>query len=444
MLLLAAGLGVLGCMSPRSGSSSGGSTSRPNSAGGSAPSNNVRPFWARDDGDSGRTPPPANIRPTGGEATDYNGVVAGSLVDAFNRRVPRAYIQVASAEGNSKPIELAVENGYFVIPNLTPGKSYMLTARTVDGERKLAGRAQVTPPNARVVIRVSEDLYSGTVPPPPSDGQGTAAPRRDAPAAGLPNDGDGWRPDTPPAGRSGGNGGALRGDPPPPPLDAPPAEPDRIPPFNGENIAGGQDKNKEPRREAPPIINVPGGNPPAPPLPDPDPPPPGGRGPGAFRVPSGPAGAAFCDFAGPNRLKNFGLHDAYGQPWEFRQAQGRLVLLDFWGTWCMPCVKAIPHLKRLHAEYGPQGLEVIGIACERGAESGRQKRVLDAIEKYQINYRVLLGEEYEECPVQQKFRIQSYPTLILLDRNGTVLWRGDANGFAQLEAILKRDLRGTH
>jgi thiol-disulfide isomerase/thioredoxin len=311
----------------------------------------------------------------------------------------------------------------------------MLTARTVDGDRKLAGRAQVTPPNSRVLIRVSEDLYSGTIPPPPSDGVGTAGPHRDAPAASVPGGDDGWRPSEPAPVR-----GPVRSDPPPPPLDPPPVEQDRLPPFSVENIAGDRDKekDKDPRRGPPPLINVPGSNGPPP---DPDPPP-AGRGPGAFRVPSG-SHVPSCDFFGPNRLKNFALNDVYGQPWEFRQAQGRLVLLDFWGTWCMPCVKAIPHLKRLHAEYGPMGLEVVGIACERGAESGRQKRVLDAIDKYQINYRVLLGEEYEECPVQQKFHIQSYPTLVLLDRNGAVLWRGDANGLGQLEAILKRDLRGT-
>jgi thiol-disulfide isomerase/thioredoxin len=436
MLLLAAGLGVLGCLSPSRPRSGGTAAVKPNTNSGgtsatTAPTNNIKPFWANDNDSGGNTTAPAlNIKQTGG--TDYNGVVAGSLVDAFNRPVPRAYIQVASADDHgAKPIEMAVENGYFVIPNLTPGKAYMLTARTADGDRKLAGRAQVTPPNAKVVIRVSEDLYSGTIPPPPAvndPGVGTSAPRRDPPAS-IPG-GDGWRPDPAP-GR-----GPNPGDPPPPPLDAPPSEP---PPFNAENIAGNREKDKNARRDGPPLINLPNGNVSPPPLPEPDPPP-TGRNPGAFRVPT--SSAPSCEFFGPNRLKNFALNDVYGQPWEFRQAQGKLVLIDFWGTWCMPCVKAIPHLKRLHSEYGPQGLEVIGIACERGAESGRQKRVLDAIEKYQINYRVLLGEEYEECPVQQKFRIKSYPTLVLLDHNGAILWRGDATTLPQLEAILKRDLKG--
>src|SRR5262245_54299689 len=260
MLLLAAGLGVLGCLSPRS--RPGGSAAAPSSSGGNkAPTNNVKPFWANNDDTSS-----GNVRPASNSATDYNGVVAGSLVDSFNRRVPRAYIQVASADGG-KPIDMAVENGYFVIPGLTPGKSYMLTARTVDGERKLAGRAQVTPPNARVVIRVSEDLYSGTVPPPPSDGTGTAGPRRDAPTNAIPGGGGGGANAPSPPGRA----SPPSTDPPPPPLDAPPSEPDRIPPFNAENIAG--DKNKDPRRPNPPLINLPNNNPGPPPLPDPDPPP---------------------------------------------------------------------------------------------------------------------------------------------------------------------------
>src|SRR5207237_5026737 len=139
---------------------------------------------------------------------------AGSLVDSYNRPVPRAYIQVLAADGSGgKPIEMAVENGYFVVPGLSSGKAYMLTARTADGERRLAGRVQATPPNAKVVIKVSEDLYAGNVPPPPAPGDGSpvGSPRigRPDPAGGdrtRLDDGNGWRPDAPP-----GRGGAPTG-----------------------------------------------------------------------------------------------------------------------------------------------------------------------------------------------------------------------------------------
>ena len=213
------------------------------------------------------------------------------------------------------------------------------------------------------------------------------------------------------------------------------------PGFNQENIAD-RDRNTEPRRPNPPA-NVPG--PGAPPLPEPDPPPSGagGRpnGPGAFRLqPSG----AFCDFSGPNRLKNFGLPDVYGQTWEFRQHQGRLVLLDFWGTWCMPCVKAIPHVKRLQAEYGQSGLEVIGIAMENDGNAQEQGyRVGRVAKSLNANYRQLLSAG-PKCPVKDALRINTLPTIVLLDQDGTILWRCtnklDRNKFDELDRLIRSKL----
>ncbi len=213
--------------------------------------------------------------------------------------------------------------------------------------------------------------------------------------------------------------------------------------FNQENIAGPSRHQNQP--PPPPIIDVPGpANRPAnPPLPEPDPTPNGGgspqMGPGNYRISTQAQPRVFCDFNG-SRLQDFALNDSYGRNWAFHQHQGKLVLLDFWGTWCMPCVRAIPHIKQLQTQYGQSGLEVVGIACERASGAERSRRVQEAIQRYQITYRVLLGEEYDECPVQQKFHIESYPTLVLLDSNGKTLWRGGPSGFGQLEAILKREL----
>jgi thiol-disulfide isomerase/thioredoxin len=452
LLLLALAVSLPGCFALGRGrtGSTGNASTKPSGASGAstAPAQNIKPtpFWARDT-ESPRPESPnlalpnrSNpIKPNGAIATDYNGVLAGTLVDSFNRPVPKAYLQIVAVDGSMRPIEMTVENGWFTVPGLTPGRTYLLTARLFDGERRLAGRVQVIPPNPRVVIRLSEDLYSGTVPPPPTLddlGHGTSGPKP-ARSEGLD---DGWKlPD-------------LRStipdrtgiDPPAPPLQAPslPQPEDRIPSFNMENITSREGRPQDlTNPPAPPLINLP--NPQSAPSPAETVPPPERDRSGAnrFATPSGTK-VPSCEFAGPHRLKNFALPDAFGSTWEFQQARGQLVLLDFWGTWCRPCLAAIPHLKRLHTEYGPYGLEVVSIACERGTDSQRTQRALDAIDKYKVDYRVLVAPEHESCPVQQRFGIQSYPTLILLDRQGNIRWRGDANGLGQLEALLKRDLRG--
>ncbi len=458
-LLVLLALCALGCSSTPKAKTPGQPTSQNTS-----PPNNV-PFWKQNDTPKnpntplsipGRPAGDPDIRPTSNEQPSYNGVLAGALVDTYGQRVMRAYVQVAPADSSEgKPIEIAVYDGFFTIPGLTPGRGYMLTARTSgESERKLAGRVQATPPQPRLVIKMTEELYSPNIPAAPTHpGDGAPAARTGGikgnspfddgpPAPPLPDflqpertrGGDGWQPN----GGSGARPIPDIADPPAGPRPPPLGEP-RIPPtgtFNPENIADGSDQ----RRPPPPIINIPGPGPTPPPLPDPDPAPMGSNpGPGAFRFPNQPR-VPSCEFAG-RRLVNFALNDLNGQPWEFHDHHGRLVLLDFWGTWCMPCMRAIPHLKKLQGDYGPYGLEVVGIACEKTSGSERVRKVRDVIDRQQINYRVVLGEDYEQCPVQQKFGIRAYPTLILLDSNGNILWRGDAGGLAQLEQTIQQQLR---
>jgi thiol-disulfide isomerase/thioredoxin len=457
-LIMLLAFGALGCFSaPKSKSRP---AAQPTST---SPTNNV-PFWKQTDPKSPAAPlaipgPGGNApaRPTAAEQASYSsGVLAGTLVDAFGQRVQRAYVQVAAADRDAgAPIEVAVSDGYFTIPGLTPGRPYMLTARTSgEAERKLAGRLQATPPQPRLVIKMSEDLYSPSIPGVPShagetipsrgtggvkgdsalDGSPPMPPLPDSPLPERARGDDGWRhnanPDPVPGS---GLSAPPGGNPPPPPLDEPRIPP--TPPFNAENIADG-DRDRDPRRPPAPLINLPNTGA----LPEPDPPPSGASGgPGAFRF-ANPAHVPSCEFSG-RRLVNFALNDLSGRPWEFNQHHGRLVLLDFWGTWCMPCMRAIPHLKRLQSDYGSYGLEVIGIACERTPEPQRTRKVRDVVDRQQINYRVVLGESYEECPVQQKFRITQYPTLILLDASGNILWRGDAGGLNQLERTIQQYLR---
>jgi thiol-disulfide isomerase/thioredoxin len=154
----------------------------------------------------------------------------------------------------------------------------------------------------------------------------------------------------------------------------------------------------------------------------------------AMQVPS-------CRLVG-NRLDNFALNDLDGRPWQFRYRHGRLVLLDFWGTWCRPCVAAIPHLINLQRTYGAYGLEVVGIACEHSQGPDAAQRIRQMQNRLGINYRLLLTDSGDRCPVQAQFRVDHYPTLVLLDSDGQLLWRAEgADRFAELETTIRHHLR---
>ena len=159
---------------------------------------------------------------------------------------------------------------------------------------------------------------------------------------------------------------------------------------------------------------------------------------GHARVPS-------CVLVG-NQLVNFALEDINGEPWELRtNRKGKLVLLDFWGTWCTYCKTSMPTLKGLQQQYGPAGLEVIGIAYENGGTRDEQAhQVNDTCKRLLVNYRQLLGSG-DNCVVKRELGVRQFPTLILIDERGNILWRHDRlltdSARSDLERILQAQLR---
>lgn len=145
----------------------------------------------------------------------------------------------------------------------------------------------------------------------------------------------------------------------------------------------------------------------------------------------------FCDFdASERRLNDFGLPDASGRLVSIRDLDADLILLDFWGTWCVKCVTSIPHLKELQAKLGGKRLQVVGIACEQSPADQRTAKVSAVVKKMDINYTVLITGMDGDCPVQSAFQVQFYPTMILLDRSGRILCRQEG---ATTETLAKID-----
>ncbi len=141
-----------------------------------------------------------------------------------------------------------------------------------------------------------------------------------------------------------------------------------------------------------------------------------------------PKGAtvSLCNFdPKAHKLDDFRLPDLEGKPVRFRDLDADFVLLDFWGTWCKPCLDSIPHLVDLQKQYGPGRLKVVGIACEKTPLEHRRARVDEFARKAGINYTVLVTSMDGTCPVQDSFQIRYYPTMILLDRKGQVLWTAE-------------------
>jgi peroxiredoxin len=84
---------------------------------------------------------------------------------------------------------------------------------------------------------------------------------------------------------------------------------------------------------------------------------------------------------------DFSLADLNGQPLKLSTYRGKVVLLDFWATWCVPCREEIPHFIDFQNKYGPQGLQVIGISMDDSPDPVR-----DFYQHYKMNYPVVMGD----------------------------------------------------
>ena len=113
---------------------------------------------------------------------------------------------------------------------------------------------------------------------------------------------------------------------------------------------------------------------------------------------------------------------------DITQFRGKAVLINFWATWCGPCVQEIPSLISLQNEFGPQGLAVIDVSMDQNGEGPVQK----LIEKTGINYPVVMGD----AKISRDFGgIFGIPASFLIDQSGTV--RKRFNGWTSHDAFVE-------
>lgn len=116
------------------------------------------------------------------------------------------------------------------------------------------------------------------------------------------------------------------------------------------------------------------------------------------------------------RAPGFKLESVGGAPLDLEALRGRgPVLLDFWATWCKPCLAAIPELQKLHEEYAPRGLTLIGVSTDGPRNFAK---VRPFVARQGITYPVALDEDGN---MQQKYQVRAMPMTVLIDTSGTIV-----------------------
>ena len=108
--------------------------------------------------------------------------------------------------------------------------------------------------------------------------------------------------------------------------------------------------------------------------------------------------------------------DLEGKPISLANYRGKIVLLDFWATWCVPCVAAIPDIKAIYEKYHNKGFEILGISHDLDEAALR-----GFIEKNPLPWRQIFDGKRLAGPLAQRYSIRSLPRMFLLDREGKVI-----------------------
>ncbi len=126
-----------------------------------------------------------------------------------------------------------------------------------------------------------------------------------------------------------------------------------------------------------------------------------------------------------------------GREVDFAKLRGKVVLLDFWATWCGPCIAEIPNVRAAYDRYHDKGFEVIAVSLDR---KGDRQKLVDFVQKEQLPWpqHYVLNEQGRN-ELADQYGIMAIPAMFLLDQSGRLV-ATDARG-PKLEAEVKRLLK---
>ena len=116
--------------------------------------------------------------------------------------------------------------------------------------------------------------------------------------------------------------------------------------------------------------------------------------------------------AGAEEAPNFTLPSLTGGTVELASHKGKVVLLDFWATWCPPCRAAIPHLVELQQTFGPQGFQALGLNLDDNPDD-----LTGFLARSPVNYPILRADEKVRASYGG---VSAIPQVFLVDRKGRI------------------------
>lgn len=141
----------------------------------------------------------------------------------------------------------------------------------------------------------------------------------------------------------------------------------------------------------------------------------------------------------PRPVPDFSTRDLDGRPRNWSEIRGKIYLIDFWATWCLPCRDTLPQLQQIHAKFSQLGdFSVLGIAIER-TQSGAA-RASSFAKSLGVTYP--LYSDFGSGEARKAFEVNALPDLYLVDAEGTIVdrWLGSDIDFDDVERTISEML----
>jgi len=154
----------------------------------------------------------------------------------------------------------------------------------------------------------------------------------------------------------------------------------------------------------------------------------------AIRVNGTTADESRSLLANPRRARekyapDFSFVSAAGDPFSLESLRGKVVLIDFWGTWCPPCVRAVPSLRKLQKEHAKDAFLILGVSSDPDKDEPTWRTFIDK--------NGMVWPQYRDSgrDILTAFGVHLFPTYVLLDAEGIERFRASGTGFHESRAL---------
>ena len=134
-------------------------------------------------------------------------------------------------------------------------------------------------------------------------------------------------------------------------------------------------------------------------------------------------------FNSENPAPNFTMQSAEGNAISLSQFKGKVVMIDFWATWCPPCVKSIPEVKNLWKKYKDKGLVILGVSLDKDLQAWQTY-----IKNNDMTWFQVADGKFWENDAAILYGVESIPNVCIIDQKGNIVAKG-LNPMAQSEEI---------